>query len=93
MVQSNELVTLIVGLGGLWFVLAYREELARVPFSRLLLGAFGANLATWICTVAEGFFWGDLLNLLEHAASAVTAVLLALWCFKVTGSTEERSRS
>ena len=89
MIQSNELIALIVGLGGLWFLLAYRGELRRLPSPRLLWYAFYFNIATWVCTVGEGLLWEETLNLLEHATSTVTAALLAYWCWKVTG-TEKR---
>ncbi len=91
MIQSNELITLIVGLGALGFVLACKGGLDRLPRSGLLLNAFFLNVLAWFCTVVEGFFWGELLNLLEHAASTASAALLAYWCWQVSGS-EGRSR-
>jgi len=66
MVQENEIVMLIIGLGVLIFLLGNRSQLKRIPFADFLLLAFHALLAGWILTVLEGFFWGELLNYLEH---------------------------
>jgi len=85
MMQSNELVTLILGLGALGLMLARRSGLRELPSSRLLVHAFYLNVTTWAFTVLEGFVWGDLFNLLEHGASTLSAALLAVWCFRIPG--------
>ncbi len=85
MIEENEIVMLIIGLGVLIFVLGNRMQLKRIPSAGFLLLAFHALLAGWVLTVLEGFFWGELLNYLEHMSYAVASFLLAVWCWKVFG--------
>jgi len=83
MIQENEIVMLIIGLGVLIFLLGNRSQLKRIPSSDFLLLAFHALLAGWVLTVLEGFLWGDFLNYLEHMSYAAASLLLAAWCWKV----------
>ncbi len=83
MAQENEIVTLLLGLGILIFILANRAELHRLPSARTLLAGYYVLVGAWVLTILEGFVWPTLLNLLEHAAYAVSAVLLATWFWRV----------
>ncbi len=83
MIQENEMVMLILGLGVLIFVLGKRSQLKRFPSSGTLLLGFYLLLAGWALTVLEGFFWGLFLNYLEHMCYAAGAVSVAVWCWKV----------
>lgn len=89
MIQENEIVMLILGLGVLIFILGNRSQLKRLPSSRWLILAFYVLLAGWALTVLEGFFWGLVLNYLEHTCYATGAVLVAAWCWKVFGGGKE----
>jgi hypothetical protein len=83
MIQENELIHLLLGLGILAFIFANRLRLKRIPASGILLAAYCVLLAGWILTVLEGFFLGGVLNLLEHACYAISSVLIFIWCWKV----------
>ncbi|MDO9462769.1 MAG: hypothetical protein Q7J61_03075 [Deltaproteobacteria bacterium] len=83
MVQENEVVTLLLGVGVLVFVIANRLQLQRLPGSRILISGFYVYLGGRILTVLEGFFWGEFLNFLEHLCSAGSNVLVAIWCWRV----------
>jgi hypothetical protein len=85
MIQENEVIGLLLGIGVLIFILANRSRLASLPSARLLLASYYILLAGWALTVLEGFFWGQTLNLLEHVAYAVSAILMAIWCWRVCG--------
>jgi hypothetical protein len=83
MVQENELITLLLGIGVLVFAVSNRLRLQRLPEWKFLVGALGLLFLGWILTILEGFFWESALNLLEHISYAASSVLLALWCWKV----------
>lgn len=89
MIQENEIVMLILGLGVLIFVLGKRSQLKRFPSSGMLILGFYLLLAGWALTVLEGFFWEPFLNYLEHTCYAIGMVSVAAWCSKVFGSGKE----
>ena len=89
MVQENEIVMLILGLGVLVFVVANRTPLRRFQASGILMVGFYLLLAGWTLTVLEGFFWEGLLNYFEHTCYAIGSVLVALWCWRVFGGRKE----
>ena len=89
MIQPNEVVMLIIGLGVLIFILGNRSQLERIPFSRLLLMGFYSLVAGWASTVLEGFFWNEFFNYLEHMCYAAASLFLATWCWKVFGKRRE----
>jgi len=81
MYQENEIVMLALGCGVLLFALRQRAQLRRLPFWTLLFCAFCLQFVAWTSTVLEGFFLPGFLNVLEHTAQAVAAVLIACWCW------------
>lgn len=83
MIQENEVVTLVIGVGALVFIWINHVELKRLPAPRILIAAFHMFLAGWIMTVLEGFFWEGLLHTLEHICYAGSSILVAVWCWKV----------
>ena len=83
MVQQNEIIMLLLGVGVTIFILENRQKLRLVPASRVLISGFCMILAGWILTVLEGFFWRDFLNFLEHFCYAGSSLLMAIWCWKV----------
>jgi hypothetical protein len=83
MIQENEIVMLIIGLGVFIFILGNRSQLKRIPHADWLLVGFHTLLAGWILTVAENVLWGEVLNYLEHICYAMASLLLAAWCWKV----------
>jgi hypothetical protein len=89
MVQENEIVMLLLGIGVLIFTLNNLSQLKRIPKWRILIWTFHTVLGGWLLTVLESFFWNELLNLLEHTCYAVSSVLMAVWCWKVFGAEKE----
>jgi hypothetical protein len=80
MVQENEIITLILGVGTLLFVVFNRRPLRSVVHSRLLLSALIIAFWAWALTNVEGYIWFDFINCIEHVCYAVSSVLLAIWC-------------
>jgi len=82
MIFENELIMLLLGLGVLAFHLRNRSAFNRIIHAPLLSASLYLLVAAWCFTVLEGFFWHDLLNLLEHACYAASSLLLTLWVWK-----------
>ena len=89
MVQENEIIMLLLGIGVLVFVLGNRSVIQRVPGSRLLIAGFYVQLVGWFLTVLEGFILESFLNYFEHTCYAVSSLLLAFWCLKAHRGKEE----
>ena len=89
MIRENEVVMLLLGLGVLVFILANRSRLRRLPRWDILSLGFYVVLAGWLLTVAEGFLFGSFFNYLEHICYACSAVLLAVWSWRISASGRE----
>jgi hypothetical protein len=89
MVQENEIVMLLLGVGVLIFTVNNRVRFKRLPEWKILTTAFYVLFGGWVLTVIEGFFWNALFNLFEHICYATSAVLMATWCWKVFGIEKE----
>lgn len=76
---ENEIISLLLGLGILFFYLANLRRIQEFPGYRLLLGSFLAYLLALIFTVLEGVLWRQGFNLLEHLGYLASAALLAGW--------------
>ncbi|MBW2365308.1 MAG: hypothetical protein JRF25_09650 [Deltaproteobacteria bacterium] len=83
MIQENELILLILGMGVFAFFVLGRVRIKELPGWRTFLLAFAVLMVGWVFTVLEGFFWPEVLNLLEHICYAVNSILLAVWCWRV----------
>ena len=84
MVQSNEVIALVLATGVLVFLFAYRARLRKIPLVSLLLGGFYSMYAALVLTILEGFFWSGALNLAEHVFNVASVVLLVLWLWRVS---------
>lgn len=89
MVQENEIVMLLIGVGVLIFIVNNRVQFKRLPAWKILATAFYVLLGGWVLTVIEGFFWNELLNLFEHICYATSSVLVTAWCWKIFGIEKE----
>lgn len=83
MIQENEIVSLLLGIGCFAFILTNRSKIKQIPESKTLVASFYILIAGNVLTVLEGLLWNDLLNLLEHIAYALSSVLLTVWCWKI----------
>ncbi len=89
MIQENEIVMLLLGIGASIFILVNRLQLNRLPSSNILLAGFSAALMGWALTVLEGFLVAGLLNILEHMCYAASSLLMAVWCWRAFGAAKE----
>lgn len=83
MIQENEVILLILGIGVLIFIVGNRFRLKKLPASKILISGFLSFFTGWILTVLEGFLWGKFLNFMEHICFIGGSVLVAVWCWKV----------
>ena len=91
MLYDNEVVMLILGSGVLYFVLYNYKQIKRIYEWKWLFSAFCFIMAGWFFTVIEGFFLARAFNILEHSSYMISAIILAVWCIKVSyGRKEDR---
>lgn len=83
MIQQNEIIIFLLGLGVLIFILMNRQGISRIPAWKILLASFYVLLTGWLLTILEGIFWGDVLNFLEHTSYVLSSGLMAYWCWRV----------
>jgi hypothetical protein len=85
MIQENELILLMLGIGVLFFIVGNHSQVKKFPEYKVLIAGFFAFLTGWLLTVLEGFFWEKLLNFMEHICYIGGSVLVAIWCWKIFG--------
>ncbi len=87
MVQSSEVISLVLSVGVLLFIFQQWPNLKAIPGRRVLLSSFLVLFAGRLLTIVEDLCQGnvlpDALNCLEHISYAGSAVLLAWWCWRV----------
>ena len=83
MIQQNEVLTLLVGMGVAFFIWFNRHRIIQIPGSSWLLFSFSALLTGWTITLVEGFVLPDLMNALEHICYMASSIAAAVWCWVV----------
>ena len=90
-VAHDELIMLIISLVVVIQIIVSFKFLQWLPHRIYIFCSFGFFLFSSICTVAEGFFLAETLNVLEHLSFMVSAVLLTVWCWYVFGAKKQES--
>jgi hypothetical protein len=83
MIQQNEIIMLLLGVGCMIFIFLNKQKVKRIPVWRPLFAGFCVVFAGYVFTIIEGFLWSDLLNFLEHICYTASSILLAVWCWKI----------
>jgi hypothetical protein len=83
MIQQNEIIMLLLGIGCMVFILVNKRKLRRIPEAKTLIAGFSILLIGYGFTIVEGFFWKDFLNVLEHICYTASSILVAAWCWKI----------
>ena len=83
MIQQNEIIMLLLGIGCMIFILVNKQKVKRIPAAKILIAGFYVLLSGYVLTILEGLFWNELLNVLEHICYSVSAILMAVWCWKI----------
>lgn len=93
MLQENEVVMLLLGFGILLFITVSIREIKRIYAWNILIFSYLWLLTGWIFTVLEGFFLENFLNILEHVSYALSALIMMLWCWKITYNRKVEDKS
>jgi hypothetical protein len=83
MIQKNEIIMNLLGIGCLIFIWVNKQKVKRIPVAKPLIAGFYVLLAGYLLTFLEGLFWNDLLNVLEHICYTASSILMAVWCWKI----------
>ena len=79
MIQENEFLTLLIGIGLFIFIIFNYEKLKTLPAMKIILVGLSFLLIGWFLTILEEFFLEDLLNLLEHLCYIISSIIMAVW--------------
>lgn len=82
MFEEREVFSMLLGWAVLAFALWHGPTLRRVPGWPVLFTAFALMALSWSASVIEGFVWEYGFNLVQHFSSAISAMVLAGWCFR-----------
>jgi len=83
MIQQNEVVMLVLGIGVAIFILGNYSQFKRFPSATVLVVGFSVLLAGWVLTVLESFYFPGFFNFFEHLCYAISTVLLTTWTWIV----------
>ena len=83
MIQQNEIIMLLLGMGCMIFILVNKQKVKGIPAAKTLIAGFNLLLAGYVLTILEGLFWQDFLNVLEHICYTASSILVAVWCWKI----------
>ncbi|MBP8849661.1 MAG: hypothetical protein KBG80_03800 [Breznakibacter sp.] len=89
MIYENEAAMLLLGVGGLWFILRHYSQIKRIVAWPWFVASFYFLFLAWSSTILEGFWMPNLLNVVEHLAYATSAGLLFVWCWKLVTSSKQ----
>jgi hypothetical protein len=83
MIEQNELITFLIGIGVVLFIWLNRRRIVQIPGYTWLLISYLSLFTGWSLTILEGFVLPDLMNVLEHACYMVSSLTAAAWCWFV----------
>jgi hypothetical protein len=83
MIQQNEIIMLLLGIGCMIFILVNNQKVKRIPVAKTLIAGFYVLLAGYVFTVLEGLLWREFLNVLEHICYTASSILMTVWCWKI----------
>jgi hypothetical protein len=89
MVQEDEIIMLVLGVGALLFIIINYARLKHYPSINTLITGFCFSLLAWMLTVLEGFLLETALNFAEHFCYLASAVCVALWMYKTLATSKE----
>lgn len=89
MLTENEVVMLVLGISVFILILNDREHIKKITSWKILVTSYYFLLFGWVLTVVEGFLLEEILNILEHASYAVSALFMLVWCWKATAKAKQ----
>ena len=82
MIQDNELVNLLSSIAAILVLVFIARKVEREKL-HYFYTAFAAMVCAYTTTILEGFFWHNILNLIEHISLAAAGTLFALGCWQL----------
>lgn len=79
MVQENEIITLLLGIGLLMLIIYNYSNLKNLDSFTLLFGSIVIAIIGWGLTILEEFYFEEFLNLLEHLCYLLSTIFLVIW--------------
>lgn len=83
MIEENEIVSVLLCIGVLFFIIIYAVQIKRLPSSNLFLSGFYVFTLSRFFTIIENIYFYDIFHLLENASYAVSSILLLIWFWNV----------
>ncbi|MBN1158279.1 MAG: hypothetical protein JXA61_02770 [Bacteroidales bacterium] len=84
MLNENEFIMLILGIGIVFLIYVYRSKIKRIYGWKILLFGFYMLIAAGMCTVAEELILNSFLNVMEHLLYSISSIAVTIWCWKVS---------
>jgi hypothetical protein len=78
-IRESKFMVLLIAMGVLVFLYLNWTNLKPLRTRKVLAASFCSLVAGSILSVLEELFWGDTLNVLQHACFSLSAVLLVIW--------------
>ena len=89
MIEENELINFTISIGLIFFIIVNYSKLKTLPAKKIILVGLSFLIIGWALTIIEGFFLGELFNLLEHICYTLSSILIAVWFFIVFKKKED----
>ncbi len=81
MAYSGQVLVVFFGVSVAFFLVAMRSRLRGLAHWQLFAGAYAMALTAWTAGLVDAVAWSDLAAGIEGAGYALSALLLAGWCW------------
>jgi hypothetical protein len=92
MLKENEVVMLFLGICVLVLIFINKEQARKIQGWRIIFSSYCLLLSGWLFTVLEEIILPDMINFLEHACYLISALLLSIWAWKITGASNKEEK-
>ena len=83
MIQEDELLMMVLGLGTLVLIWTNYSKIRRFESVHLFLCAFFCMLAGWCLTIIESIFLYSFFNFFEHICYLAGSIFLTCWIWRI----------
>ncbi len=92
MLRENEIVMLLLGISVLILLFFNKEHTRKIREWKIILGSYCFLLGGWFFTNLEEIVFRNLFNFFEHISYLVSALLLLIWSWKITGTANKEGK-
>ncbi len=83
MIETNELLTLLLAAGLWMFLFLNRFRVKQLPGFNIFSIALALLTSGWLLSILEGYLLPSVCNLLEHILYTAASILFALWSYRI----------